>query len=187
MCRLTRYYVARCGWGWLGGGGGWLPVRLPVGLPRPSREPAECTRPAEALATIGDAGGQAEIAVAQRPEGIRAGAGSAVSGRAHLLPPDRDPVRRLQPDRTATLAASARPCTLIRSPGAKIAGWPRIDRGALTVICPLRLDITPAELAAAMRRPSPGEVPRRSGHPVLVLLGSSAAGFAARRLREGRT
>jgi hypothetical protein len=87
------------------------------------------------LATIGDAGGQGEIAVAQRPEGIRAGTGSALSGRVHLLRPGRDPVRRLQPGRTATLAPPARPCTLIRSPGAKIAGWPGIDRGVLTAIC----------------------------------------------------
>jgi hypothetical protein len=36
---------------WLDDGGGWLPVRLPVGLPGPSREPVECARPAEALAT----------------------------------------------------------------------------------------------------------------------------------------
>jgi hypothetical protein len=33
MCRLTRCYVARCGWVCLGDCGHWLPVRLPVGLP----------------------------------------------------------------------------------------------------------------------------------------------------------
>ena len=48
---MTGYYEARCGWEWLDGGGGWLPVRLPVGLPRPSREPAQCARPAQAPAT----------------------------------------------------------------------------------------------------------------------------------------
>jgi hypothetical protein len=39
MCRLNRYYAARCGWGWLDGGGRWLPVRLPAGLPGDPRYP----------------------------------------------------------------------------------------------------------------------------------------------------
>ena len=72
MCRMTRYYDARYGSMWLDDGGGWLPVRLPVGLPGHLANPPN-HRPGEALAAIGDAVGKAEIAVAQRPEGISAG------------------------------------------------------------------------------------------------------------------
>ena len=46
MCRLSRYYEAWCGWMWLDGCGCWLPVRLPVGLPRLLQDPAGMQAPA---------------------------------------------------------------------------------------------------------------------------------------------
>ena len=186
---MTGYYEALCGWEWLDGGGGWLPVRLPVGLPRPSREPAQCARPAEALATIGDAGGQAVIAVAQRPERIRAGAGSTLSARSSAsarpgsgAPPAAPPAAR--PHGGCGRAGQAVHAHRVSG---REGRWMAPDRHRRTDSrLPALRDIRPAELAAAMCRPSPGEVPRRSGHPVVVLLGSSASGFAACRLREGR-
>lgn len=74
---------------------------------------------------MGDAGGQAEIAVAQRPDGIRAAPGSALSGRAlTYCRPTGIRYATCRPGCTATSAAPARLCALIRSPGTKIAGWP---------------------------------------------------------------
>ncbi len=77
MCRLTRYYEARCGWVWLDDGGRWLPVRLLVGYLRDPGEAVGIRRPVEAAARPQEIqmSGRAEIAVAGRPNGIAAAAG----------------------------------------------------------------------------------------------------------------
>ena len=111
------------------------------------------------LATIGDAGGQAEIAVAQRPEGIRAAAGSALSGRA-LICFRLTGIRcaACRPGCTVAWAAPARPCALIRSPGATVAGRPRIGAGALRAGCQLRRTSRRRRWRLQCGRPSPGMV-----------------------------
>ena len=154
---MTRYYDARCGSMWLDDGGGWLPVRLPVGLPGHLANPPECTRPAEALAAIGDAGRQSRDR------------GSATAGghpRWRWFRAQRPGLTYFRPAGIWCAACSPAARRLWpRRPGrARLSGhraredrWmARIGKGVLTVICQLCRTSRRRKLATTMRSSAAG-------------------------------
>ena len=177
---MNRHYVARRRWVWLDDCGRWQPApswATPATTPTCQNASAR-RRP---RTTAGDAGGRAEIAVAEQPDGIPAAAGSALSAGRPPTSARRGsgapPARRLRPPRAVP---NPRPAGRTLGPTALLPGdgrahhrgmgeTTRIGRlawaGGLRREQPTRSTSCPRDHARRLRPrpPRPGPPPGRPG------------------------